>query len=72
LPGTITVTGSGVHRDVRVGTSGAFSLEIPTGRYTVVGHSPLYGSGQYLCQATRAATVTSDHTTKIEVLCQEK
>ena len=72
LPGTVTVTGSGFHRDVRIGTSGAFSVEIPVGRYTVVGHSPLYGSGQYLCQATAAAMVTSDHATKADVLCQER
>jgi len=36
----------------------------------LVGHSPLYGSGTGLCQATGVAMVTSGHTTKADVLCQ--
>jgi hypothetical protein len=69
-PGTVTLSGPGVHRDVPVGASGTFSVTVPPGRYTVTGHSPLYGSGTYLCQAAGAVTVTSGHTTKADVLCQ--
>jgi hypothetical protein len=69
-PGTVTVTGSGVHLDVPVGASGAYSVRVPPGRYTVAGHSPLYGSGTTLCQAAGLATVTSGHSTKADVLCQ--
>lgn len=69
-PGTVTVTGPGVHRDIPVGASGSYSVTIPAGRYTITGHSPLYGSGTYLCRATGVATVTSGHTTKADVLCQ--
>ena len=69
-PGTVTLTGPGVHRDVPVGASGGYSVMVPAGRYIVTGHSPLYGGGTYLCRATRAATVTSGHTTKADVLCQ--
>lgn len=69
-PGTVTLTGPGVHRDIPVGTSGTYSVMVPAGRYTIVGHSPLYGSGAYLCQATGIATVTSGHTSKADVLCQ--
>jgi len=69
-PGTVTLTGPGVHRDVPVGPGGTYSAAVPAGRYTVTGHSPLYGSGTYLCQAAGAVTVTSGHTTKANVLCQ--
>jgi hypothetical protein len=69
-PGTVTVTGSGVHRDIRVGADGAYSVRVPPGRYTVTGHSPLYGNGTYLCQAAGMATVTSGYATKADVLCQ--
>ncbi len=66
-PGTVTVTGPGVHRDVPVGADGSYSVMVPAGKYTVVGHSPLYAG---LCQAAGVVTVTSQHTTKADVLCQ--
>ena len=69
-PGTVTLTGPGVHRDVPVGASGSYSVTVPAGRYTITGHSPRYGSGTYLCRATGAAAVTSGHTAKADVLCQ--
>jgi hypothetical protein len=69
-PGTVTLNGSGVHRDVPVGASGTYSVTVPAGRYTVTGHSPLYGSGTYLCRAAGIATVTSGHSTNADVLCQ--
>jgi len=69
-PGTVTVTGPGVHRDVPISASGTYSVMVPAGSYTVVGHSPLYGSGAGLCQAAGVATVTSGHSTKADVLCQ--
>ena len=69
-PGTVTLTGPHAHLDVPVGASGAFSVTVPPGRYTVVGHSPLYQSGAAPCQATGAATVTSGHTSTADVWCQ--
>jgi hypothetical protein len=69
-PGTVTVTGPGVHRDVHVGASGGYSVIVPAGSYTVVGHSPLYGSGTAPCRAARAATVTSGHGATADVFCQ--
>ena len=69
-PGTITLAGLRVHRDVPVGTDGAFSVMVPAGSYTVTGHSPLFGSGTYQCQSAGVVTVTSGHTTKADVLCQ--
>ena len=69
-PGTVTLVGPAVHRDVTVGADGTFSVVVPAGRYTVTGHSPNYGSGTYLCQAAGEVTVTTGHTTKADVLCQ--
>jgi hypothetical protein len=69
-PGTVTVTGPGLHRDVPVGASGSYLVTVPAGRYTVTGHSPLYGGGAYLCQAAGVATVRRGHTTKADVFCQ--
>jgi hypothetical protein len=69
-PGTVTVTGPGVHLDVSIGADGAYSISVPPGRYAVAGRSPLYGSGTALCQAAGEATVASGHTTKADVLCQ--
>lgn len=71
-PGTVTLIGPGVHRDVRVGASGRYSVMVPPGKYTVVGHSPLYNSGSALCHAAGVATVTSGHTGKADVWCQMK
>jgi hypothetical protein len=69
-PGTVTVTGPGVRRDVTVGASGAYSVTVPAGTYTVAGRSPLYESGAGVCQAAGSATVTSGRSTKANVLCQ--
>jgi hypothetical protein len=69
-PGTVTLAGPGLHRDVPVGADGTFSVVVPAGRYTVTGHSPNYGSGAYLCRAAGEVRITSGHTTKADVLCQ--
>jgi hypothetical protein len=69
-PGTVTLTGPGVDRDVPVGADGTYAVTVPVGRYTVVGRSPLYESGAALCRATGVATVTSGHITTADVLCQ--
>jgi hypothetical protein len=69
-PGTVTLTGPGVHQDVSVGADGSYSVTVPAGRYTVEGRSPLYESDAPLCRATGVATVTSGRTTTADVLCQ--
>jgi len=66
----VTLSGPGVHRAVSVGASGNFSVNVPAGRYTVVGYSPLYGSGTALCRAARVVTVARGQTVKADVLCQ--
>ena len=57
-PGTVTLTGPGIRRDIPVGASGSYSVMVSPGTYTVTGHSPLYGSGAVLCRAAGAAAVT--------------
>jgi hypothetical protein len=69
-PGTVTLNGSNVHLHLPVGASGAFSVAVPPGRYTLVGYSPQYESGAAPCQPTGVATVTSGHTTTANVWCQ--
>jgi hypothetical protein len=69
-PGTVTLTGSGVHRDVQVSADGRFSVLVPAGTYTVAGRSPRYGSGAGVCRAAGPATVTAGHRTRADVLCQ--
>src|SRR5580658_2082106 len=56
---TVTVTGPGVHRDVPIGASATYSVKVPAGRYTLVGHSPLYGSGARVVPGSGVAMVTS-------------
>jgi hypothetical protein len=69
-PGTVTLTGPGVHRDIQVGAAGRFSVLVPAGTYALAGRSPLYQSGAGVCRAAGPATVTAGHRTRADVLCQ--
>jgi hypothetical protein len=69
-PGTVTLTGSGVRRDIQVSADGSFSVLVPAGTYTMAGRSPRYGSGAGGCRADGPATVTAGHRTSADVLCQ--
>ena len=69
-PGTVTLNGSNVHLQLPVGASGAFSVTVPPGRYTLVGYSPQYESGAAPCLPAGVATVTSGRTTTANVWCQ--
>jgi hypothetical protein len=71
-PGTVTLTGSGMHRDIKVGAGGGYSAWVPPGTYVVAGRSPRYQGGAAACRAVALATVTSGHRTKADVLCQLK
>jgi hypothetical protein len=69
-PGTVTVSGSGLTRDLPVADDGAYSVTLAPGRYTVVGHSPRFGGGTYPCPAAHDAQVTAGTTSTLDVLCQ--
>ena len=63
VPGTVRFTGTRQHRvTVRVGNSGAFSVQLPPGTYAACSRSP---AAQGLCSQGRRVTVTARHTTKI-------
>jgi hypothetical protein len=56
--GTISIvstTGQGC--DVSASRVGSFAVSVPPGRYTVTGHTPNFGHGQYLCSAGRPVDV---------------
>jgi hypothetical protein len=69
-PGTVTITGPGVHIGISVGASGTYSVQLPAGRYTVGGSSPNYESGAALCRAAGTVIVTRAHRTRADVLCE--
>ena len=74
FPGTIHVTGQGVDTQIPVGADGRFSLTLPAGTYTVVGHSPsLTDNGvQEECGVApvgKPVTVTAGQTTTVAVGC---
>jgi hypothetical protein len=69
-PGTVTLTGAGMHRDIKVDAGGGYSAWVPPGTYVVAGRSPLYQDGAAACQAAGPATVTSGHRTEADALCQ--
>ena len=63
VPGTVRFTSTRQHRvTVRVGNSGAFSVQLPPGTYAVCPRSP---AAQGPCSQARRVTVTARHTTKI-------
>jgi hypothetical protein len=73
LPGTVRFTAA--HRPpitVQVGTSGSFSVRLPSGTYQVAGRTPriieVSGGGQHeMWSQTRPVTVTAGHTTRITI-----
>jgi len=69
--GTITLRGPSEYR-ARVEGGGHFKVAAEPGTYEVTGTSPEYGSGTYLCRATRPVVVTSGRTTRVAVYCQMK
>jgi hypothetical protein len=71
-PGTVTLTGAGVHRDIQVRADGSFSVLVPAGTYILAGRSPRYGSGAGVCRADGPVTVAAGHRTRADVLCQLK
>ena len=71
LPGTVIVRTPTSEISVPVGNDGRYSAEVPPGRYEIEGHSPLYGSGKYLCRALKSASPAANETTTANVYCQE-
>jgi hypothetical protein len=76
IAGAVTVTAAG-HQpvSVKVGSSGAFSVPLPPGRYQLSGRSPAIvevdggHSRELPCSQPASATVTAGHTATITLTC---
>ncbi len=69
-PGTVTISGPGLTRDITVAADGAYSAMVAPGQYVVVGHSPRYDDGKTACQAPNGAQVAAGAAVTLDVLCQ--
>ena len=72
--GTIVISGPR-HITLTVGKSGAFVATLPTGSYTVIGHTARYivnGRQGDCITENRTTTVRADETTQATVTCLEK
>jgi len=72
ISGTITAHGDNGSRSVKTSPDGRFSIHLPTGTYTLRGHSHQYNQGTSRCTAQHIVTVKRDQTVSIDVLCQLK
>lgn len=71
VPGTVTISGGSTTKELPVGQDGSYTVDVPPGTYTVVGHSPttLGGNTQLPCPANGDAVVTSGATTTSDAIC---
>jgi hypothetical protein len=78
MSGTVTFTAAGHRRvTIQVGSSGRFSVRLPSGTYQVSGGSPAIetssgpsGSEQDLpCSQPLSATVAAGHTAAVTLTC---
>jgi hypothetical protein len=70
VDGTLVATdANGRQFRATIGSGGGFSVHLPAGTYTVVGHSPEFGSGKYNCDADRPVTVDLGALTYIQLTC---
>jgi hypothetical protein len=71
LSGTLTTTATdGTQQTATVDKDGRFSIDVPPGRYTVVGRSPLYGSGHYTCGSdTGPVVVLAGGLVHVDLFC---
>jgi hypothetical protein len=73
VAGSVTIS-DGTTRQVQVANDGNFSVQLPPGTYTIVGHSPsvLAGTEQASCPVTQTASVTSGATVNVNAICSIK
>jgi hypothetical protein len=69
-PGTVTISGPGLTRNITVAADGAYSATVAPGQYVVVGHSPRYDDGKTACLAANGAQVSAGAAVTLDVLCQ--
>ncbi|MCW2671961.1 MAG: hypothetical protein JWP14_550 [Frankiales bacterium] len=69
VPGHVVFAASGKRVSTLATSSGAFTVDLPSGRYSVTGTSPLYGSGKGLCRARKDVVVTNKGISGLVVVC---
>jgi hypothetical protein len=72
-PGTVTLTADdGNATTVHTDADGRFHVAATSGpgHYTLTGHSPLYGDGDYLCRALHPLVVRVGAPVHLDVWCQ--
>jgi hypothetical protein len=71
LAGAVTISGPTASRDVTVGTDGTFSIDLPPGKYTILGHSPLVlvDNVPMSCPGTKVAVVRGGSPTEVDAVC---
>jgi hypothetical protein len=70
-PGTVTLRNRDTEITVLAGENGRYSAEVSPGTYEIEGHSPYYGGGKYVCEATGSVRVLANETGSADVYCQE-
>jgi hypothetical protein len=69
LSGTVMVTGQGLTQQVTVGKDGTFRIDLPPGRYTLVGSSPRVTTGTDRCPTVGPAEVVAGTIVSVDVFC---
>lgn len=70
LPGRMVATSTAGQRStVTVGTSGRFTMSLPTGTYQLTGYSPRVQNAKMRCVAAHAVHVLTGKATLSEVYC---
>jgi hypothetical protein len=69
--GTVTITGSTVHREINLGPDGAYAVALPPGEYDIEGRSPHFGGCTYSCHARGPDShrVLAGKTTTLDTYC---
>jgi hypothetical protein len=70
-PGTVQLVADNHTYSVEVGDDGRFTTAVAPGSYTLIGHSPQYGDGQYDCMlgTEQPVSVPSSATVAVTLEC---
>jgi hypothetical protein len=74
VAGKVTVSGRGVHVDVKVGKDGAYAVSLPPGWYMVTGRSPsvIVNDREAPCPSSKEARVKSHDAVVLDAICSIK
>jgi hypothetical protein len=72
LPGSVIAVGPGGRHVIAVGSDGTYLIKLPSGVYSVTGHSPLYVGRNGRCTTSGTVTIAQRRTSTANVICREK